>query len=76
MYFILLGEKLEEGGGMVTLVVAIDRELLRRVNASLHPDLAAEGIARVEVEGLHLIRRNVPEGELQKITTWFCFQSK
>ena len=76
MYFILLGEKLEEGGGMVTLVVAIDRELLRRVNASLHPDLAAEGIARVEVEGLHFIRKSVPEGELQTITTSDCFQSK
>ena len=47
MYFKLPGEELEDGGGMVTLVVAIDRELLRRVNASLHPDLAAEGIASV-----------------------------
>ena len=63
---------------MVTLVVAIDRELLRRVNASLHPDLAAEGIARVQVgeEGLHFIRKNVPESELQTITSWDCFQSK
>ena len=47
---------------MVTMVVSIDRELLRRVNTSLHPDLAAEGITRVEVgeEGLHFIKRNVP----------------
>ena len=28
--------------GMVTLVVTIEEELLRRIEASLHPDLTAE----------------------------------
>ena len=36
------------------LVVTIDRELLRRVDASVKADLAAEDIARMD-EGLHFI---------------------
>ena len=69
-YQLKSGEKEE---GMVTLVVTIDEELLRRFDTSLHllgekegetsdPDLAAEGINRVEVEEgeLHFITNNEP----------------
>ena len=48
---------MEEKNGIVTLVVTMEEELLRRVNASLHPNLAAEDIAKVE-EGLHFITNN------------------
>ena len=50
---------MEEKNRMVTLIVTIDEELLRRVDASLQPDLAAEGVAKVE-EGLHIITNNEP----------------
>ena len=50
---------MEEKNRMVTLIVTIDEELLRRVDASLQPDLAAEGVAKVE-EGLHFITNNEP----------------
>ena len=40
---------------MVTLIVTIDEELLRRVDAHLHPDLEAEDITREGEEGLHFI---------------------
>ena len=68
-YQLKSGEKAE---GMVTLVVTIDEELLRRFDTSLHlgekegetsdPDLAAEGINRVEVgeKELHSITNNEP----------------
>ena len=52
-------EEMEEKNRMVTLIVTIDEELLRRVDASLQPDLAAEGVAKVE-EGLHFITNNEP----------------
>ena len=63
MYIIfkLSDDNLEGENGMVTIVVAVDEELLRRMDASVHPDLAAEGQTRqkekVEVgeEGLHFI---------------------
>ena len=50
---------------MVTLIVTIEEELLRRVDASLQPDLAAEGVAKVE-EGLHFNTHNEP-GELSHV---------
>ena len=52
-------EEMEEKNRMVTLIVTIDEELLRRVDASLQPDLAAEGVAKVEEE-LHFITNNEP----------------
>ena len=42
------GEEVEEKNGMVTLIVTIDKELLRRVDARLQSDLGAEGVAKVE----------------------------
>ena len=47
----------EEKKGMVTLVVTIEKELLKRIDANVQPNLEAEGITRVEVgeEGLHFI---------------------
>ena len=39
-----------ENDGTVTLVVTIDKELLKRVDASVQPGLAAEGITRDRVE--------------------------
>ena len=51
---------MEEKNGMVTLIVTMEEELLRRVDASLQPDLAAESIAKVEEEGLHFITNNEP----------------
>ena len=50
----------EENNGKVAIVVAIDEELLKRIEASVHPDLATEG-ASTSVEGLHFIRSN-PSG--------------
>ena len=58
-------EEIEEKNGMVTLVVTIEEELLRRVDASLQPDLAAEDITKVE-EGLHFITNN-ELGELSHV---------
>ena len=39
------------------MIVTIDEELLRRMDTAVQPDLAADGITRVEVgeEGLHFI---------------------
>ena len=50
--------------GMVTLVVTIEEELLRRIEASIQPDLVAEGNSReeVEVEGVNLVTTNVMPG--------------
>ena len=50
---------------MVTLIVTMDEELLRRVDASLQPDLAAEGITKEE-EGLQFITNN-ELGELSHV---------
>ena len=52
-------EGLEEENGKVTLFVTIDKELLRRLEASDHPDLATGGITRVE-EGLHFMKNSQP----------------
>ena len=51
---------MEEKNGVVTLIVTMDEELLRRVDASLQTDLAAEGIAKAEEKGLHFITNNEP----------------
>ena len=40
-----------EEDGMVTLVVTIDEELLRRIKTSGYPDFAAEPTTKTEVEG-------------------------
>ena len=41
----------EEKKGMVTLVVTIEKELLKRIDANVQPNLEAEGItSKVEVE--------------------------
>ena len=41
----------EERKGMVTLVVTIEKELLKRIDANVQPNLEAEGItSKVEVE--------------------------
>ena len=61
----LSDEEVEEKNGMVTLIVTIEEELLRRVDASLQTDLAAEGVAKVE-EGLHFNTHNEP-GELSHV---------
>merc|ERR1712192_176807 len=52
----------EEENGKVALVVTIDKELLRRLEASDHPDFAIEDITRVEVgeERLHLFSDQEP----------------
>ena len=65
MYIKLSDDKTEAEKGMVTLVVTIDKELLRRIDASLQPDLGSEDINRVE-EGLHYITKNEP-GELSYV---------
>ena len=46
-----LEENKEEGqeGRMVTLVVSIDEELLRRIETSVHPDFVTERTAYAEV---------------------------
>ena len=47
----LLVDEPEEKIGMVTLVVTIDEELLKRIDANVQPNLEAEGItSKVEVE--------------------------
>ena len=40
---------------MVTLIVTIEEELLRRMDTAVQPDLAADGITREGEEGLHFI---------------------
>ena len=47
-HFISSDEELKVENGKVTLFVTIDKELLRRLETSDHPDLATEGITRVE----------------------------
>ena len=75
----LKSEEKEEG--MVTLVVTIDEELLRRFDTSLHlgekegetsnPDPAAEGISRVEVgeKELHFITNNEPGHQYNQLAS-------
>ena len=46
---------MEEKKGMVTLIVTIDEELLRRVDTPLQPEMVAEGITREGGEGLRFI---------------------
>ena len=58
-------EEMEEKNEMVTLVVTIDKELLRMVDPSLQPNFGTEGIATVE-EGLNFITNNEPEEADQK----------
>ena len=56
---------LENGeNGMVTIVVAIEEELLRMMDASIQPDLVAEGNTREEeeVEGVNLVTTNMMPG--------------
>ena len=53
---------------MVTLIVTIEEELLRRVDASLQPDFGTEGDANVE-EGLDCITNNEP-GELSHVVEY------
>ena len=59
---------MEEKNGVVTLIVTMDEELLRRVDASLHPDFGSEGDANVE-EGLNCITNNEP-GELSHVVEY------
>ena len=49
---------------MVTIVVTIEEELLRMMDASIQPDLAAEGNTREEeeVEGVNLVTTNMMPG--------------
>ena len=53
-------ESLEELGAAIKEI--IQSKTIRGKFSSVHPDLAAEGITRVEVgkEGLHFIRDNDP----------------
>ena len=58
-------EDLENGeNGMVTIVVTIEEELLRMMDASIQPDLVAEGNTREEeeVEGVNLVTTNMMPG--------------
>ena len=57
-------EDLENGENrMVTIVVTIEEELLRMMEASIQPDLVAEGNTREEeVEGVNLVTANVMPG--------------
>ena len=59
-------EDLENGeNGMVTIVVTIEQELLRMMDASIQPDLVAEGNTREEeeeVEGVNLVTTNMMPG--------------
>ena len=49
---------------MVTIVVTIEEELLRMMDASVQPDLVAEGNTREEeeVEGVNLVTTNMMPG--------------
>ena len=54
----------EEKNGKVAIVVTIDEELLKRIEASVHPDLATENNSTSidgGDKGLHFIRNN-PSG--------------
>ena len=53
-------ESMEEVGAAIKEIIAF--RTLRGKFSSVHPDLAAEGITRVEVgeKGLHFIRNNIP----------------
>ena len=53
-------ERMEELGAAIKEI--IQYKTIRGKFSSVHPDLAAEGITRVEVgeEGLHFIRNNEP----------------
>ena len=59
-------EDLENGESrMVTIVVTIEEELLRIMDASIQPDLVAEGNTREEeeeVEGVNLVTTNMMPG--------------
>ena len=58
-------EDLENGeNGMVTIIVTIEEELLRMMDASIQPDLVAEGNTREEeeVEGVNLVTTNMMPG--------------
>ena len=54
----------KEENGMVTIVVAIDQELLRLMDASVQPDLMAKGNTREEeeVERGNLVTTNMMPG--------------
>ena len=56
-------ESMEELGAAIKEI--IHYKTIRGKFSSVHPDLAAEGITRVEVgeEGLHFIRNNLVKGE-------------
>ena len=56
-------ETFEELGSAIKEI--IHHKTIRGKFSSVHPDLAAEGITRVEVgeEGLHFIRNNLVKGE-------------
>ena len=58
-------ESIDELGAAIKEIIHYDT--IRGKFSSVHPDLAAEGITRVEVgeEGLHFIRNN-QQGELSK----------
>ena len=53
-----------EENRMVTIVVTIEQELLRIMDASIQPDLVAEGNTREEeeVEGVNLVTTNMMPG--------------
>ena len=53
-------ERMEEVGAAIKEIIHYDT--IRGKFSSVHPDLAAEGITRVEVgeEGLHFIKNNEP----------------
>merc|ERR1719350_2533624 len=60
-------ESMEELGGAIKEI--IQYMTIRGKFSSVHPDLAAEGITRVEVgeEGLHFIRNNDPAEDLEDL---------
>ena len=49
---------------MVTIVVTIEEELLRIMDASIQPNLVAEGNSRKEeeVEGVNIVTTNIMPG--------------
>ena len=60
-------ESMDELGASIKKVIHF--HTIRGKFSSVHPDLAAEGITRVEVgeEGLHFIRNNLAKGERRKL---------
>ena len=50
---------------MITMVVTIDEELLRRFDTSLHPDLAAEDISRDSSVDVDVGNTDQQQGEVQ-----------